>query len=152
MVNLEQTIDDIIKFGLRRIVDENMDDELLYLLSALQYHYYTAEDVYDDMTYSDPPEYNFNEIRDNVALNFPDFRDYNTVSNVTTKIGKGSKKTGNSSDDLAHIISDLLQIKWYLEKTTRKNGIWHFKHLYSINTGFHSIDLIRFIMFNKNNL
>ena len=132
IMDIKTTIDNIVLFGSQRMVNlETNEQDLAALLFAVHHNFFAMSDQYDDLKYPKPPEVDLKTIEKNVKFNFPELGKYNAFD----RDGKGKKVVRDARKDLAGIIAFISDIKWYFEKTSKKNAVWHFKDHYKNNLG-----------------
>ncbi len=122
---LEQAIEGVIQFGLDKVLTrEDHAAILLSYLIQIQYCYYHYEYLPEDLHYPDPPMYNPQDILKNIKTNFPKLGKYISVDVSNSKV------KNNIYEDLTTIIIELLDIQWYLLKTSKRFTLQSFKHSY----------------------
>lgn len=149
ILKLQKTIDEIIKFGLQEQTPFSENEKIITeLLASIQFYFHQITDNYDEMNYSDPPENEHSSIKKYICINFQDLESYNIPEDVTNKNGKSKMQVSNAVNDLSDIIDYLIKIKWYFGKTSKNNGIFHFKNQYSTHFGIRIINLL-FYLYHK---
>ena len=143
MKDLYKTLNEIIEFGEKSLPGkEETAIRFMSLLSAIQHYFYVTPDQYDDLHYSDPPSFDMKKIKKHTNHNFPEFGKYNRILDVTEK--KCKPETGNANDDIANVLSTLMTVKWFFDKTSKKNGAYHFKNLFKDHLGNSIADILKY--------
>lgn len=116
---------------------------LMSLLSEFLYLCCTTGDQSDDMKYPDPPEVPAGGLLGAVSKKFPDFGRY---ASITARGGRGSTEIRNAAEDLAFFVSSAAKIKWYYEKTSKRNGVHHLKRMFADGLGKLTAELLAYCM------
>ena len=124
---LEQTIDEITQYGEKK---GKSAEEILRLLHTIQYAYYNHEYLPEDLHYPDPPVHDPKKILKTVQANFPKHGKYAVIDIKDTGIGKGKKEIYNIHEDLSALILELLDISYYIKKTSKRYALLCFKKSY----------------------
>lgn len=144
MSKLRKLIDEITEFGINPKVELNNKTEVLKkLLVGIYSEYLNLEIEFDETDYEEEPDFNSNEIKENVKSNFPDFDWYSMVLDSNKMEPNIDIGIGDELDDLAEIIKDLLEVKWRMANTSEKDAIWHFSLLMKIHSEQHLVDLLK---------
>lgn len=117
MRTVQKAIDDIIAAAVTGKVLPC--DRLAALLAEFLHLSLTAEQLKDDMKYPEPPAVPLEELRSTVRRRYPDLG--------TCEPARVKRETRNAADDLAALTGVLMILKWYYEKTGRRNGNYRLK-------------------------
>ncbi len=93
----------------------------------------------DPMKYPRPPEIPLNEVLAVVKKKFPDLGRYESVS---SRLGKAKPVTRDASMDLSVLIAGAMRIKWYFEKTSKRNGRRQLKNEFKRELGKTAAELL----------
>ena len=96
---------------------------------------------FDDSTFPDAPQLDYDELRNRVSSRFPSLGFYNTTTPNSEKLGDGDVSVGDAVDDVTDILSDLTDVEWYFEQTSAANALWHFENSYWTHWARHLRDL-----------
>lgn len=111
--------------------------ELISSLDELAYSVRFAGDNFDETDYPDPPETDYPALWNAIEKRFPNLDWYN----MTTHIAKTSEEAelfqSNAVEDLVDIVSDLQEIAWRFENTSKDDALWHFRLSYMCHWGRH---------------
>jgi hypothetical protein len=137
--------DHIIKWGLQTPISSDTGlDELRKNLAALYTFCLSIEYPVDEGDYVDSPDYDYNVIRENVMANLPDFGYYYTLSTLNPH-QEPELLMGDAIDDLADIVSDLLEAKWRLENNGEPDALWFLEISFISHLEQHILDLLNYI-------
>ncbi|TXE13815.1 DUF5063 domain-containing protein [Seonamhaeicola algicola] len=146
MSNLRELIDKITEFGINPKVElTDKTDVLKKLLVGIYSEYLNVEFELDETDYDDSPEFNYNEIKENVKSNFTDLDWYSTVLDLNKMEPYVEIGIGDSIDDLSDIIKDLLVVKWKMENTSEMDALWEFNFSMKTHSEQHLIDLLKYL-------
>ena len=127
-------------------IDECPDlGKLLQQLDVLAHSVYVPEFKFDEKEYPEPPETDYSEIRAIIEKKFPELGFYCTVDSDVENIETSKVLTGDAVDDLADIVGDLIDVKWYFENTSENSALWHFEFDYKSHWGLHLRELQLFL-------
>ena len=144
MSDLKDLIEKITEFGTNPNVGlDNKKVVLKNLLVSIYYEFINTTTEFDEEDYPDEPQLNFKEILKNIKSNFPDFGWYSTSLDSNKLIPNAEIAHGDELDDLADIIKDLLEVKWRMENTSKKDAIWHFEFNMRTHSEQHLLDLLK---------
>lgn len=115
MRTVQKVIDDIIAATSGKAL---CYDRLAALLAEFLHLSLTAEQLKDDMKYPDPPPVPLEELRKAVRQRYPDLGPYEPAPAG----GKAKREARNAADDLAALAGVMAILKWYYEKTGKRNG------------------------------
>lgn len=142
---LTPLIDSVTKWGL--YVNEQNDtalEELRRSLAGLYAYCVNINYEFDEVSYPDSPDIDYNAIRETVAVNFPDFGYYYTLSTFNP-YEEPELHMGDAIDDLADIISDLLETKWRYDNNGEADALWYLELNFISHFEQHIIDLLHYI-------
>ena len=144
MSKLRELIDKITEFGINPKVDLiDKIDVLKKLLVGIYSEFLNLEFEFDETDYNEEPDFDYNEIKENVKSNFPDFDWYSMVLD-SNKMGPDIEiGIGDEIDDLIDIIKDLLAVKWRMENTSENDALWHFELSMRTHSEQHLVDLLK---------
>lgn len=135
----------ITKWGLESPQRSGMGLEDLRKSLAELYTFCLAIDyTFEEASYPDSPDVDYDEIRSNVSANFPDFGYYYTLSTINPQ-EEPELYMGDAIDDLSDIISDLLEMKWRLENNGSPDALWFLEISFISHLEQHIIDLLNYI-------
>ncbi|MGV6831675.1 MAG: DUF5063 domain-containing protein [bacterium] len=100
---------------------------------------------FDEKEYYEEPNFDYNEIKENVKSNFPDFGWYSMVLDLNKMEPNVEIGIGDALDDLTDIIKDLLVVKWKMDNTSEMDALWEFEFSMRTHSEHHLIDLVKFI-------
>ncbi|WP_420552608.1 DUF5063 domain-containing protein [Tenacibaculum aiptasiae] len=144
MSKLRKLIDEITEFGINPKVElTDKTDVLKKLLVRIYSEFLNVKFEFDETDYDEEPNFNYNEIKENVKSNFPDFNWYSMVLDSNKMEPNIEIGIGDELDDLADIIKDLLEVKWRMENTSEKDAIGHFELLMRTHSEQHLVDLLK---------
>ena len=133
------------KWGLPTSLSQNMGlDELRKNLAELYVFCLDIDYQVDEGNYEDSPDCDYNSIRENVMINLPDFGYYHILSTLNPK-EEPELFMGDAVDDLADIISDLLEAKWRLENNSEADALWFLEISFISHLEQHILDLLNYI-------
>jgi len=144
--NLKNIINQITEFG----INPNMEltdktETLKKLLIELYSEFLKVEFEFDEKDYDEEPNFVYNEIKENVKSNFPDFGWYSMVLDLNKMEPNVEIGIGDALDDLTDIIKDLLVVKWKMDNTSEMDALWEFEFSMRTHSEQHLIDLVKFI-------
>ncbi|MEL7002891.1 MAG: DUF5063 domain-containing protein [Bacteroidota bacterium] len=146
MSELEKILDQITEFGVNPKVDSKEKTNVLKKLLVRVYaEFVNIKPEFDETDYDSPPNYDYNEIRKNVEVNFPKFDWYGTVLDINKIEPEAKIVIGDAIDDLTDIIKDLLEVKWRFNNTSITDAKWHFVFLMRVHSEQHLVDLLKYI-------
>ena len=146
MSKLRELIDKITEFGINPKVElTDKIDVLKKLLVGIYSEYLNSEFELDETDYNDAPEFNYNEIKENVKSNFTDLDWYSTVLDLNKMEPYVEIGIGDSLDDLTDIIKDLLVVKWKMHNTSEMDALWEFNFSMKTHSEQHLIDLLKYL-------
>jgi hypothetical protein len=144
MSSLQKLIDQITLFGLNPNVDQTDKEGVLKkLLVSIYLEFLRLEIEFDATEYDEEPNFNYNEIKENVKSNFPDFGWYSIVLDSNEMEPNVEIGIGDELDDLTDIIMDLLAVKWQMENTSIRDALWHFDFSMRTHSEQHLVDLLK---------
>ncbi len=83
MREFRKLIEQITEFGINPKVElSNKTDVLKKLLVGIYVEFLNVEFEFDETEYEEEPDFDYNEIKQNVKSNFPDFDWYSMVSDL----------------------------------------------------------------------
>ena len=146
MNNLINIINQITEFGINPNIElVNKTEVLKKLLLGIYTEYLNVEFEFDKTDYDQEPDFDYQNIRENVKSNFPNFSWYSMVLDLNKMVPNADLGIGDALDDLTDIIIDLLTVKWYKENTSEMNALWHFEFSMRTHSEQHLINLLKFI-------
>ena len=146
MTELNETIDNIVKFGLQpNLSVPDRDKALERGLVKIYSLYFHINYQFDDREYPDFNESDWPDIRRNVETNFTDFGFYKTVLDYNDIDNLKECGIGDAIDDLTDIIADLLEIKWRIENNSLADGLWYFELIFYSHTQQHILNLLNYL-------
>ena len=146
MSELRKLIDQITEFGINPKVElTDKIDALKKLLVGIYAEFLDVEFEFDETDYDEEPEFEYNEIKQNVKSNFPDFDWYSMVLDLNKMEPNVEIGIGDALDDLTDIIKDMLVIKWKMNNTSEMDALWQFEFSMRNHSEQHLIDLLKFI-------
>lgn len=141
-----EIINEITKYGLIPNLDiEDRETKLEENLVKIYSKYFEIEYKYDDNEYPEFSKIKLPNIIENVRSNFPQFGFYNKVLDCHVLSENTNNAMGDSIDDLADIIFDLLEIKWRAENNSEQDALWFFELIFRSHTQQHIISLLNFM-------
>ena len=144
MSKLRKLIDEITEFGINPKVElTDKTDVLKKLLVGIYSEFLNVKFEFDETDYDEEPNFNYNEIKENIKSNFPDLDWYSMVLDSNKMEPNIEIGIGDELDDLTDIIKDLLEVKWRMENTSEKDAIWHFELLMRTHSEQHLVDLLK---------
>jgi len=120
---------------------EQRIQSLKILLDRLALASNFVEYKFDETDYPDAPQENYEELRKLISTIFPDFGNYNSVSEVTSQINNTKVVVGDAIDDIVDINLDMKRVLWHWQNTSIDNALWHFENSYHSHWGQHLRDL-----------
>jgi len=129
-MNIWETIQEIILLcESEEAIGEENNNRLQLLLDsiALQMHSIIPSGQFNG---KEIPENNYNEIRSTISKRFPNWGYYNTVADITLKIGDTEVLRGDAIDDISDIINDLKMVMWSYENENEQTAKWHLHDSY----------------------
>ena len=146
MGNLKNIINQITEFGINPNVElTDKIETLKKLLIELYSEFLKVEFEFDEKEYDKEPNFDYNEIKENVKSNFPDFGWYSMVLDLNKMEPNVEIGIGDALDDLTDIIKDLLVVKWKMDNTSEMDALWEFEFSMRTHSEQHLIDLVKFI-------
>ena len=146
MNKLRKLIDQITEFGINPKVElTDKTDVLKKLLVGIYSEFLNVEFEFDESDYDEEPDFDYDEIRQNVKSNFPDFDWYSMVMDLNRLEPNVEIGIGDALDDLTDIIKDLLAVKWKMDNTSEMDALWEFELSMRTHSEQHLIDLIKYI-------
>lgn len=144
MSSLQKLIGKITLFGLNPNVDlSDKTGVLKKLLVSIYSEFLRVEIEFDATEYDEEPNFNYNEIKENVKSNFPDFGWYSIVLDSNEMEPNVEIGIGDELDDLTDIIKDLLAVKWRMENTSMRDALWYFDFSMRTHSEQHLVDLLK---------
>lgn len=144
MNSLQKLIDQITLFGLNPNLDLlDKTGFLKKLLVSIYSEFLCVEVELVETEYDEEPNFSYNELKENVKSNFPDFGWYSIVLDSNEMEPSVEIGIGDELDDLTDIIKDLLAVKWRMENTSMKDALWHFDFLMRTHSEQHLVDLLK---------
>ena len=140
-MNTQLIIIEFLDFILREDPEPTDIGKLLQKLDGLAKSVYVPEFKFDENEYPEPPEANYSEIRSVIEKKFPELGLYCTADSDASNLENSKILTSDAIDDLADIVGDLIDVKWYFENTTESNALWHFEFDYRSHWGLHLREL-----------
>jgi len=144
--NLKKLIDQITEFGINpknELTDKT--DVLKKLLVGIYSEFLNVEFEFDETDNDKEPNFDYNEIKQNVKSNFPDFDCYSMVLDLNRIEPNVEIGIGDALDDLTDIIKDLLVVKWKMENTSEMDALWEFEFSMRTHSEQHLIDLLKYL-------
>ncbi len=146
MSELRKLIDKITEFGINPKVElTDKTDVLKKLLVGIYSEFLNMEFEFDETDYEEEPDFDYNEIKENVKSNFPSFGWYSMVLDLNKMQPDVEIGIGDALDDLTDIIKDLLVVKWKMNNTSKMDALWEFEFSMRTHSEKHLIDLLKFI-------
>ena len=146
MSELRNLIDQITEFGTNPNVElTDKTTTLKKLLIGLYYEFLYVDFEFDETEYDEEPDFDYNQIKENVKSNFPDFGWYSNVLDLNKMEPNVEIGVGDALDDLTDIIQDLMVVKWKMENTSEMDALWQFEFSMRTHSEQHLIDLIKFV-------
>lgn len=146
MNKLKELIDRIIEFGTNeKLVSKNKTLEIQRLLVGIYAEYLNVETEFDETDYEEPLRLDYDGIRSIVTQHFPDFGWYHSAWESHKINEDADLVTEDAIDDLADIISDLIEIQWRLENNSEKDGLYQFKFLMKHHSEQHLVNLLKYL-------
>ena len=146
MSELRKLIDQITEFGTNPNVE--LTDKIITLkklLIGLYYEFLNVDFEFDETEYDEEPDFDYNQIKENVKSNFPDFGWYSNVLDLNKLEPNVEIGIGDALDDLTDIIQDLMVVKWKMDNTSEMDALWQFEFSMRTHSEQHLIDLIKFV-------
>ena len=146
MNELNRIIDNLTSFGTKpnSCKAENLCNLKVLLIDLYRLFLHVSHD-FDSEDYPNSPEINYNTIRKNVTLNFPELGYYHSI----TESYKVSKEPiiikGDAVDDLTDIIIDVLDVRWRMDNTSVNDALWHFDTSMKIHSEQHLVNLLTYL-------
>ena len=137
-------IDAVAKWGLYTNPAETALEELRRSLAELYAFCVNIHYDFDEEYYPDSPDTDYNAIRQTITVNFPDFGYYYVLSTFNPNENP-ELYMGDAIDDLADIISDLLETKWRYEHNGETDALWFLELSFVSHFEQHIIDLLHYI-------
>ena len=141
MRQIKHVIDDIVLLGYKEMPGKG--DTLAPLLAEFVHLCLVQELLSEDIRYQEPPESPVAEIQRIVKRNFPDFGRYEAFP--LDGIAQGTEKR-DAAEDLTSFISELAGMKWYFEKTSRRNGVQHLRDSFQNGLGLRALNLLSYML------
>ena len=134
-------VSNFLDFIIGRVEEQPDLGVLLENLDLLANSVYVPEFKFDETEYPEPPETDYTKLRAIIENKFPQLGLYCTVDSDVSNIESSKILTGDAIDDLADIVGDLIDVKWYFENTSKSNALWHFTFDYRSHWGLHLREL-----------
>ncbi|TGM66495.1 DUF5063 domain-containing protein [Leptospira meyeri] len=151
--NLIKNLKEIINWSNEFQNLEDKPDILMRQLLEVHSNLYSINYEIDDKEYPNCPERDYQkdyqEIRKNIEINFPEFTPYNVISDITFQSKDNEIYLADPYDDLTDLIIDFKDFVWYLENTSINNGIMYFRNGYTFHWGKHISDLTYYLLHLK---
>lgn len=109
-------------------------DELATLNHRIQY-------FADDNEYPEPPEKDQQNTIEKVKKRFPSLGFYNIAGEIGDKIAECDIHVGDAISDIAEIADELNEVLWYLENTSKDNGLFYYRLGFMTHWGRHMREL-----------
>ena len=146
MIELIQTINEIVKYGLQPNLTLTDKEELLERNLVKIYNlYFGIKHEFDETNFPDFDKSNLPDIRKNVESNFKEFGLYKLVIDINDFSNLEESPINDAVDDLTDIITDLLEIKWRIETNSFADGLCHFRLVFHTHTQQHILNLLNFL-------
>ena|SRR5690606_33749811 len=148
MTELIPTINEIIKYGLQPNLTTDKDERNKILeksLVGIYRLYFDIEYEFDDTDYPEFDKNSYQNIKQNIESNFPDFGFYKTIIDFNDLDNKVDDAIGDAIDDLVDITLDLLEIKWRIENNSWNDGLWFYQFIFNAHTQQHILDLLNYM-------
>lgn len=148
MTELIPTINEIVKYGLQSNFTTNKNERNKLLeksLVKIYSLYFEIECTIEETDFPDFIQPNYQEIRQNIESNFPDFGFYKTIIDFNDFENKEPNGIGDAIDDLTDITLDLLEIKMKIEKNSLEDGLSYFQFIFKGHTQQHILDLLNYM-------
>jgi hypothetical protein len=143
---LRKLIDEITEFGINPKVElTDKTDVLKKLLVGIYSEFLNVEFEFDETDFEEEPDFNYNEIKENVKSNFPDFDWYSMVLDLNKMEPNIEIGIGDALDDLTDIIKDMLVVKWKMDNTSEMDSLWEFEFSMRTHSEQHLIDLLKYL-------
>jgi hypothetical protein len=143
---LRKLIDEITEFGINPKVElTDKTDVLKKLLVGIYSEFLNVEFKFDETDFEQEPDFNYNEIKENVKSNFPDFDWYSMVLDLNKMEPNIEIGIGDALDDLTDIIKDMLVVKWKMDNTSEMDSLWEFEFSMRTHSEQHLIDLLKYL-------
>jgi len=139
---IKQTVDDFVSLVEKGCgsVEEN-EAKLKLLLDKLALAQHFAACKFDETDYAEGKSEDYGERRKLAAAQFPHYGIYNVAEDVTKNVGEGKAIVGDSIDDIAGIVRDLIETKWRWEKNSPEDALWYFKFSFESHWSQHLREL-----------
>ncbi|MFB6320727.1 DUF5063 domain-containing protein [Saccharicrinis sp. FJH54] len=143
---LLENIDKLIEYGQGEvnISEDDKIENLEYLLISIYKQILELPKRFDD-TNKECPKIDYEVIKKQVEKNFSNFGYYNTVFNGIENFDNPETVVGDSIDDLADIIKDLIEAKWYFENSSPDDAIWQIKFDFESHFRYHILGLLKYL-------
>ncbi|WP_167481730.1 DUF5063 domain-containing protein [Leptospira congkakensis] len=145
LINLKE----FVKWSDHILSENDKADILMGQLLRIHSLYYETDYNLDNSVYPDPPNLDYWEVRKKIEMNFPEFKAYNTVYDVTIESQENKIIQVDPYDDLTDLVKDFKEIVWFFENTSSDNALWHFKSGYMHHWGQHISNLTYFLFHLK---
>ncbi|GGD22993.1 DUF5063 domain-containing protein [Hyunsoonleella pacifica] len=144
--NLKNSIDELVEFGSKPILNFNENESKILVLLTELYCLYLKMDYQelDSETCDNTPEFRYEDVRKFVAINFPNYGWYHSLSNSHKCKEDEELAIGDKIDDLTDIVKDMMDIKWAMENESFQNGLWLFKFLMQYHCEQHLVDFLKY--------
>ena len=134
------------EFGISPNVDsDDKIQDLRKLLVGVYSEYLNTKPKFDETDYEDEPDFDYNDIKENVKSNFPDLDWYSMVLDSNKMEPNVEIGIGDALDDLTDIVKDLLAVKWRMENTSEIDALWHFEFSMRTHSEQHLIDFLKYL-------
>lgn len=143
---LRKIIAQITEFGINPKVELTEKTDILEkLLVGIYSEFLNVEFQFDETDYEEEPDFDYNEVKQNVNSNFPDLDYYSMVLDLNKIQPNSEIGIVDALDDLTDIIKDLLVVKWKMENTSEMDALWEFEFSMRTHSEQHLINLLKFI-------
>ena len=141
-MNIRKRINEFTDFALDGTHQENSLQDLIKKLDELPFLLYSSEFEFDEKDYPDPPEIEYQKIRKQIELKFPELGYYKIPEFDEYSLeSTGELIVGDAIDDVTDIVIDLLEIEWFFQNTSEADALWHLDTSYRAHWGKHLREL-----------
>jgi hypothetical protein len=130
---------------------EEIDRKLLMHLDSLGLAQFFVNYEFDKSDYPDPPETNYDSIRQMVEKHFKSYGYYNTPDEIEKGLAETTILVGDAIDDIVDIYSEIKEVQWRFNKTSENDALWHFENNYLYHWGTHLRNLQGYAMYRQLN-
>lgn len=138
-------VKDTIKKFLDLILNHDSEKEdlgkLITALDELVFSVNHVEFEFDEAEYPEPPEEDYDVIRNVVEKRYPSLGFYNMPLEISEKVGETEVSIGDAIDDIADIVGDLKEVLWRFENTSVADALWHYEFSFRSHWGRHLREL-----------